>query len=84
MIEKLGQTKTKWDYRFFHIKADGKVKEMDVLEVRGNKRYQSNWLIVFVGKTNIGFMKDGASINLTVNTLKEILTVNQKETVTKK
>jgi hypothetical protein len=74
MIEDLGKA-SKWDYRFFHVKTDGKIRELDVKEVRKNKLYNSERLLVFMNKTNIGFMRDGRSFNMKIKNLQEILSV---------
>lgn len=77
MIKNQGKV-SKWDYRFFHLHADGRsIREVDVMEIRERLKTMDNRVIIAIRKNNITIYNQGKLIHFNRRQLQEVLSVNQ-------
>ena len=80
MIENLGKT-SKWDYRFFHLYADGKrIREVDVKEVRQRLKLVDSQVVMAIRKNQITLYTKGTMVHFKRSQLFEVLnSVNSED-----
>ena len=76
MIENEGKV-SKWDYRFFHVYTKGKIKEIDVEDIRKNyqkdNRAKHPRLLVQIGHNYISLRYGSHVSGLPLDKLEEII-----------